>query len=70
MGILCKSNSTNCEQFYGCITWSVRQMRHKSRIVASAITRFKSLWLLFVRHAKRKSVREQSALFGRTARKY
>jgi hypothetical protein len=20
MGILCKSNSTNCEQFYGCIT--------------------------------------------------
>jgi hypothetical protein len=70
MGILCKMiQCTHCKHFC-CIRWSLQQMSHKSRILVSAITQFIFLWFLFLGHAERKGVCEQSTLFGRTSRKY
>jgi hypothetical protein len=54
----------------GCITWSLRYTSNKRTTVASVIARLNSLWLIFVGHAVRKNVSEQSTFIERTTRIY
>jgi hypothetical protein len=61
-------DSTHCEQFCGCIRWSIWWTGHKLRIVA-VMTMQISLWLVLWGMLKEKMCCEQSVVFGRTLRK-
>jgi hypothetical protein len=50
------SSKTYYEKFYGHIKWSLRRTSNKSRIVTSAINRFKLLWRLFVERAEKRHI--------------
>lgn len=41
-------NSTNCEQFCGCISWGFWWLSHKLSFMGSVITHFKLLWCICV----------------------